>query len=120
MNVQAISNKNHTSFSGLKLNKSMTNTLYAAALSASMLATGMDVFSKSDNKTEDKLEQQKTELYIPNENQTKKAQLPWLNKKFTSDVNDAIGVDKDSAWGPILVFLAVGVAYVLYRKFEEN
>ncbi len=117
MNVQAISNQ--TNFSGLKFNKTMTNTLYAAALSASMLATGMDVFTKSDNKANDE-QKQTTELYIPIEDQTQKAQLPWNNSQFKTYVNRSIGQKDDSNMATWLLFIGAGVAYALYRKFSEN
>lgn len=119
MNVQAIKNTDQTNFSGLKLNKSMTNTLYAAALSASMLATGMDVFTKSDKESNDKI-QEKTELYVPVEEQTQKAQLPWNNSQFKAYVNRSIGQKDDSNWATWLLFIGAGVAYALYRKFSEN
>lgn len=118
MEVNAINNVNQTNFKGFRLNqKSLTNTLYASLLSASMLSTA--VATDSFTKTKDKQETN-TELQATTQSTEKQAQMPWGNKKFTGDVNEALGLERDSNWGMWLVFGLVGVAYIIYNKMQEN
>ena len=115
MKVNTINPAQQANFSGLKINqKNITNTLYAALFSASMLgaatATGTDSFTKSQNKNETK-----TEMFEPCVPKQSLAEQ-YYSKGFRGSaeiVNDAIGADRDSIWGWVLLiggFIAVVAA----------